>query len=382
MYQAYLDCRKRKRKTAGAKRFGLYAMYNVINLTNEINAGKYKLKPSSCFVVDYPKAREVFCAAFRDRVVQHFVYNELNPVIEKMLIGNTMSCRKGKGTDKAIEKVARNLRRVTDNYTEEAHSMKIDLSGFFMNIDRDILLEMVLDVVWNHYEGPYTEVLDYLVRIIIKTDITKNAIRICSKSKWDKIPQNKTLFGNKYGIAIGNITSQLFANLYLNNYDHYMKSRHPHYVRYVDDIVVYDTDIGRLYETKELSNEFLANYHQKLNDKKTVISNAKYGVTFLGVDIKPYYNSLSKSRINRLYFTSSKIDSREKLMRSAGSRKGMFKRYKGYNVSQRWFESLPEELKEDVAYAHNYQVVDFRKEKVTELIKIEYGGSKYVQNYN
>lgn len=378
MYKAYRDCRKRKRNTAGAKQFELYAMFNLIKLVIEINSGKYKLKPSSCFVVLYPKAREVFCAAFRDRIVQHFVYNELNPVIEKMLINNTMSCRKKKGTDKAIRAVARNLRRVTNNYSTKAFCEKLDLSGFFMNIDREILLEIVLDVIWNHYKGPYKEVLDYLVRIIILTDITKDAVRICNKKKWDIIPPNKTLFNNKYGIAIGNITSQLFANLYLNNFDHFMKSRHKHYVRYVDDIVIHDESKDRLYETRDMADEFLDKYHQKLNSNKTIINPADYGVAFLGIKIMPHYNCLYKSRINRLYYTSRKLSSREALIKSAASRRGMFRRYKGYNVSRRWFNSIPEELKEDIKFTSDYKVVDFRKEKSAELIKIKYGGYDYV----
>ena len=378
MYQAYTDCRKRKKNTFGAKQFELYAMYSLIKLTDEINEARYRLKPSSCFVVTYPKAREVFCAAFRDRIVQHFVYNELNPVIEKMLIQDTMSCRKGKGTDRAIQRARRFMRRSTSNYTESVYIAKMDLSGFFMNIDRDVLLELVLDVIWNHYEGKYKEVLDYLVRIIICTDITKNAIIICNPKKWELIPPNKSLFNNKYGIAIGNITSQLFANLYLNNYDHMMKSRHRHYVRYVDDSLVFCESKEYLEETIEMADEFLKPYHQKLNDRKTTITKSEYGVSFLGIKVKPHYAVLDQSRVNRLYYTSRALKSRDALIKSTASRKGMFVRYKGHNISQRWFNSIPNELREDVILTDGYDVIDLRKEKSQELIKISCGGYDYV----
>ena len=356
MYRAYTDCRKRKKSTPGAKKFETYALYNIVQLTDEINRGKYKLMPSSCFVIEYPTQREVFCAAFRDRVVQHFVYNELNPVLEKLLIRDTASCRIGKGTDYAVQRVARFVRRETENYTGEAFFGKLDLSGYFMSIDRDLLFAKILHVVEHCYTGKYKDVLIYLIRIIILSDVTKNAQRICPISKWDTLPARKTLFNNPYGIAIGNITSQLFANFYLNSIDHFIKSRHPSYCRYVDDMIIVDKDKGRILETIRMLNLMLPGIHEKLNPRKSQVQNVKYGIPFLGITIKPYYNCLGRKRINRMYYTSSGITTPEDMFMSAASRKGMFERYKGYHVSRRWYAQWPAEIREALIYLPNYKL--------------------------
>jgi len=93
LYFAYECCRSNKKNKIGAKKFEIAAMFNLTNLLADINNRTYRLKPSMCFLVYEPTVREVFCADFRDRIVQHFVYNELNPVIEKVLIKDTCSCR-------------------------------------------------------------------------------------------------------------------------------------------------------------------------------------------------------------------------------------------------------------------------------------------------
>lgn len=346
MFQAYIDCRKRKKRKKGAKRFEPYAVHNISVLVEEINARRYKVKPSECFIVKYPVPREVFCAAFRDRIVQHFVYNELNPVIEKLIIRDTCSCRVGKGTDYAIERCARFVRRETANYTMPCHFAKLDLSGFFMSIDRQKLLDDILCVIDNWYEGPYTSVLRYLVRIIIMTDVTVKAVRLSPKKDWDLLPPNKTLFGNDHGLPIGNITSQLFANFFLNRVDHYVKSRHRSYVRYVDDMIIVDTDKRKLAETMRGVSVILSAMGMRLNVKKSIISDVKYGIDFLGVKIYPHFTVLSKRRIGRLWYGLAGFKTPEQAFRSASSRKGMLNRYHGRRIAARWYDAFPDEWKD------------------------------------
>lgn len=361
MYNAYLDCRKRKKNKKDAKAFELNALYNISVLVDEINAGKYKLRPSSCFIIEYPTMREVFCSAFRDRIVQHFVYNELNPVIDKRLIHDTASCRVGKGTDRAIDRVERFVREATDNYTHDANYVKADLSGFFMSIDRQLLLEKVLVLIDEDYHGKYKNVLKYLVRIIITTDQTINARFLCDRSMWDKLPKRKSLFGNPYGLPIGNITSQMFVNFYMNDIDHYIKSRHKYYERYVDDIVIVDNDKNKLKETLDGIRKMLPNYNLKLNERKTRIGNVKYGIDFLGIKIKPYYSVIGKKRIGRIYYTTRQITDPVKMVQSANSRKGMFKRYHGYRIARRWYESIHERF-EDILMLKDYKFIVKAKE--------------------
>ena len=365
LYQAYLDCRRRKRNKKGAKRFEPHALTSLAEIRDEINERRYIPKPSQCFIVKYPVPREVFCAAFRDRIVQHFIYNELNPVLEKMLIRDTCSCRLGKGTDYAIRRLATFVRRETDNYTHDAWCLSFDLSGFFMNINRHVLLADMLDVIENWYSGPYKDVLKYLVRIVILTDVTKDAVRLCPKKDWELLSPGKTLFGNPNGLPIGNITSQLFANFYLNRLDHYMKSRHESYVRYVDDGKVVDTDREKLEKTLEVSKVILEALGQRFNDRKTVITKTGYGVLFLGVKVFPYYNALGDKRIGRLYHGSAMFNEAEAAYRSASSRRGMFVRYRGWNLSHRWYDSFPEEIKENLKMDSDatFHLIGYKKEK-------------------
>lgn len=348
LYRAYEDCRKRKKEKRGAVSFEPYAVHSLCRIRDEINSRKYQLKKSQCFVIKYPVPREVFCAAFRDRIVQHFVYNELNPVIEKLIIRDTASCRVGKGTDYAIHRCQTFVRRETENYTsiDGVYFGKFDLSGFFMSIDRQKLLEKVLWVVDNRYKGKFKDVLHYLLPIIILSDVTVGADLLCPASEWDILPARKTLFGNSKGLPIGNITSQLFANFYLNDVDHLMKSRHRSYIRYVDDIVVIDRDKKKLEETRRMLAVALKREGLKLNERKSIISPIRWGVTFLGVKVRPFYSVLSRRRINRLWHTSRTFDSPLLAYRSCGSRKGMFERYHGRHLAERWYRSLDPSIRE------------------------------------
>lgn len=357
MYKAYEDCRRKKKNKAGTIKFEQYALFNCLKLVEEINARKYWLKPSECFVIEYPTPREVFCASFRDRVVQHFVYNELNPVIEKMLIADTCSCRLRKGTDYAIKREIRKLRQVTENYTKDAWIQKIDLSGFFMSINRQWLCEKILDIVDNRYMGDYKSTLRYLVPIIILSDPTKGAIRLSPPWKWDKLPPRKTLFGNTKGLAIGNITSQLFANYALNEVDHFVKSRHIGYVRYVDDMVIIDTEKNKLRETKKGISEILSKQGMTLNARKSIVQKGEYGVPFLGVIVRPYYAVLGKQRINRIYKGGREFTEPYKAYESIATRNGMFQRYHGRHVARRWFDSLPSDITKDIRMESDTSVI-------------------------
>ena len=349
IYQAYLDCRKRKHTKRGAVKFERYSLHNCAVLAEEINRRRYRLRPSQCFIVEYPVAREVFCAAFRDRVVQHFVYNELNPVIESILINDTCSCRRDKGTDYAIRRLARFIRKATLNWTDlDAWAYKLDIAGFFMSIDRQKLLEMILDVIWNRYTGSFKHTLDYLVRIIILTDVTVNSQPLCSRSKWNLLKPGKTLFGNKNGLPIGNISSQLFANYYLNQVDHFIKSRHEGYVRYVDDMVIVDRDKEKLKATVDELRLLLPVPNLRLNEHKSNIFPIRYGVTFLGVRVKPFYSVLAGRRIDRLWHGLREFSDPYKAFQSASSRKGMFTRYKGRRIAARWYAAFPEEIRKVV----------------------------------
>ena len=102
---SYYDARKNKRNTYNQLSFELKYEKNIISLADQILEKKYTPKPSICFIVDKPVKREIFAADFRDRVVHHYIFNNINPIFEKLFIHDSYSCRKGKGTHYGIKRV-------------------------------------------------------------------------------------------------------------------------------------------------------------------------------------------------------------------------------------------------------------------------------------
>lgn len=151
IFQAYYDCRKNKRNTANALRFELDYESHLIRLHREIQDRTYRVGKSIAFIVNRPVKREIFAGDFRDRIVHHYVANELVPVFEKLFVHDSYSCRKGKGTLFGIRRMERFMRATTDNFTRDSWILKLDIMGFFMSIDRSLLLAMVEDVIREKY---------------------------------------------------------------------------------------------------------------------------------------------------------------------------------------------------------------------------------------
>lgn len=187
--------------------------------------------------------------------------------------------------------------------------------------------------------------------------MTKGTVRLMSPKKWDDLPKGKSLFGSRTGLPIGNITSQLFANYALNDLDHFIKSRHESYVRYVDDMVLIDESKEKLLETWRLMEERLKDIGLRVNRKKSFIQRSEFGISFLGVMIKPHYAVLGGQRISRIYRTGKELRTPEDAYRSISSRKGMFLRYKGWRLAHRWMESLPREVTEGLVMTNDCRVV-------------------------
>lgn len=151
LFLAYYDCRKNKRKTASAIKFELDYESNLIQLHEEIMNRTYTVGKSIAFIVDRPVKREIFAGDFRDRIVHHFIVNELNPIFENLFIHDSYSCRVGKGTSFGIARMEHFMRASSDNYRSEAWILKLDIAGFFMSIDRTVLLGMIENIIDTKY---------------------------------------------------------------------------------------------------------------------------------------------------------------------------------------------------------------------------------------
>lgn len=304
LFRAYFDARKHKRNTRNQLRFEMDLEANLIELYNQIRNREYRVGPSVCFMVEHPVKREIFAADFRDRVVHHLLYNYISPMFERTFIADSYSCLKNKGTLYGIERLEHHIRSCSDNYRERCYVLKLDIQGYFMNIDRRIMYETIERVMRkmgprrSHKGKPWNELLDYdliffLLREIVFNDPTENCIIRGSRAKWADLPRSKSLFTSPKGcgLPIGNLTSQLFSNIYLNDFDHFVKRRlgHRHYGRYVDDFYIIHRDKELLKRhIREIDAYLKEHLGLTLHPKKIYLQEISKGVTFLGAVVKPY----------------------------------------------------------------------------------------------
>jgi RNA-directed DNA polymerase len=313
MFDAYFDARKNKRNTINALIFEKNFESNIFTLFEEIIERRYEPKRSICFIVDKPVKREIFAANFRDRVVHHFIYNYIYPIFEKILINDTYSCRRGKGVHYGIRRVNHFIRSCSNNYQKDCYILKMDVKEYFMSMNRDILFSIIKDNLLKKRERinfDLTLIL-YLLKKTIYNNPTKNCIVKGKRSSWQGLPKTKSLFGAKIncGLPIGNLTSQLFGNIYLNGLDHFIKRDMgiKYYGRYVDDFVIIHNDKEYLKNIIPKIKKFLEEELELiLHPKKIYLQDYKKGVMFLGAVIKPFRIYIANRTKGNFYTTIKK----------------------------------------------------------------------------
>ena len=317
LIKAYFDARRHKRNKLAQIQFEMNMENELVALRDDIWNRTYQLQPSTCFVIHEPKAREILAADFRDRVVHHLLYNYISPLLERCFITDSYSCRVGRGTHYGIKRLEHHIRQCSDNYKQRCWVMKMDIKGYFMSISRqrleNIVRENLLRMAGHRCSSKgdaWSDKIDfdlvlYLCRLIILSNPLDNCVKIGSEEEWADLPDRRSLFKSKegYGLPIGNLTSQLFSNVYLNSFDQYMKRncRCKHYGRYVDDFFVVSRDRQFLKELREKATRFLREELElDINPQKTVVRNILHGVDFLGAYLKPHRVYLRNSTVRRV----------------------------------------------------------------------------------
>lgn len=336
MYEAYESCNKNKKNDVSAVNFEKGHLYKLYKLLKEVNSFNYHTSSATCFIIYEPTIREVFASQYRDRIIHHLLINEIGDILENIFIHNTYSCRVGKGNTKAVDNVIKHVNKLKAK--GDVFYLKIDLSGYFMSINRKLLTSMICSVVDYFYKGYHYDYVIYLINIIINSDITQNCTFKSPKEAWNDLPDRKTLFksGNN-GIPIGDLTSQWFSNLYAYILDTLYRSdkykNKIYYDRYVDDIVVTSNDSDLLKEFLKDFKETAKQLNLKINNKKTLIRPITYGIHFLGKVIYRDYTTLSKRNINRMYKSLYTMKGKN-ILSVLNSRVGDIKRYNCYNLIQ------------------------------------------------
>ena len=329
LYDCYLKCRKNKRNTLNQLRFEINAEQNLLRLQEELNNRAYQPGQSICFVVDRPKLREVFAADFRDRIVHHVLVEYLEAIAEPKFIYDSYACRKNKGTHAAVNRLQYFTRSITENNFRRAYCLQMDVRSFFVTINKDILFSLV---------KKYTEDGDmiWLARVIIYNDCTENCRMTKGKDLLKHIPEHKTLFkqAKNKGLPIGNLTSQFFANVYLNEIDQFVKHslKCRYYMRYTDDSLILHCDKSQLEKWTDDIATFLKNeLDLELNTKKTIIRPVSDGIDYLGYIVRPFYILVRRRVVNNL---KQKIYDGTLNRQSYVSYLGHFKHANAYRLKQ------------------------------------------------
>ncbi|MBI5139750.1 group II intron reverse transcriptase domain-containing protein [Candidatus Nomurabacteria bacterium] len=294
-------------------------MDNIISLHNDIKDKTYRHSGYQSFNISDPKPRNIHKATVRDRVVHHLIYKELYPYFDSEFIHDSYSCRINKGTHRAINRFRDFHHKVSYNNTRTCYVLKCDIKKFFASIDHTILKKILerhikdKDIFWL-----LEQVIDSFSSSTVSSMSTLSAIA-------------ESVIKIKKGLPLGNLTSQLLVNIYMNEFDQYVKRelKVKYYIRYADDFVILQNDKMYLESILLKIKEFLEKgLKLDLHSDKVFIKTIGSGVDFLG------WVHFSKHRVLR---TSTKRRMMKRLREnpnteSVQSYLGMLKHGDGYKL--------------------------------------------------
>ena len=286
LYDAHIKARRGKRNRKEVMEFEQNLEGNLIQLQNELIWGQYRTGEYRRFFVKEPKLREVAALPYRDRVVQHALVAAIEPIWERRFIADSYACRPGRGTHRGADRAEEMLRRVKREHGR-VYVFKADIAKYFSNIDHEIL------------KG-----------LLSKRIACRRTIEVI-----DEIINSTNALSERYGVGlpIGNLTSQLWANVYLHELDLFVKHqlREKHYVRYMDDFLFIHHDKAHLQRVRIQIEQFLLDsLHLKTNAKTQIFPVAAIGgraIDFLGYRIWATHRKIRKSSIGRISRTMRRL---------------------------------------------------------------------------
>ena len=335
LYQAYFEARKGKRYRQEVLVFTEKLEENLIMLQNELIWKTYRVGKYREFFVRDPKKRLIMVLPFRDRVVQWAIYRVLNSLLERRYIADSYACRGGYGTHRAVDRLQYWLRHLAKRH-KRIYVLKLDVSKYFYRVDHDILM----GILWRTIVD---EDLLRLLETIVRSEYTKFGIPMGDHGfKCERIAG--------IGMPIGNLTSQMFANLYLNELDQYAKHvlKIRYYIRYMDDVIILHPDKKYLWQLKQEIEVFLNKYLRLVLNNKTSVRTADYGIDFCGYRVWSTHRKLRKKtalkmkrRLKYLQraYTRRDVDF-EQVNSSVQSYLGLMKHCNSYKLQKKLFSDL------------------------------------------
>ncbi len=275
LFTAWDEFRKGKGNKRDILRFELQLEQNIFQLHRELLSRRYRHGPYHGFHIADPKPRHIHKATVRDRVIHHAVFKVLNRVFDPTFIADSFSCRIGKGTHKGVARVQSIIRKVSKNGTQSCYALKCDIKKFFDTVDHDTLFA----ILKRRIKDP-----DFLWLLEEVIESYSVPIRERERERVNALP--------RVGIPIGNLTSQIFANIYMNEFDQCVKHELliKNYARYTDDFVIISDSRLYLEQLVPVIMEVLRDRLKlSLHPKKITIQPRHRGVDFLGYIIFPHY---------------------------------------------------------------------------------------------
>ena len=276
LFLAWERFKRGKTSKADVQKFELHLEDNLFSLREQLTNGAYRHDPYESFYVRDPKLRHIHKASVRDRVVHQAVMNVLEPVFERVFIFDSYASRKEKGTHRAVSRLRKFAWRLSRNNTRTVWVLQCDIKKFFDSVDHGILF-----------------------RLLEKRIYDRGALRLCATII-------QSFNGNTgKGLPLGNVTSQLFANIYLNELDQFIKRklRVKFYLRYADDFVLLNHDRAELESIIPLLGQFLRNeLSLALHPQKVSIKTWHQGIDFLGYVSFPHH-AILRTKTKRRMFT-------------------------------------------------------------------------------
>lgn len=275
LYNAWNEFKKGKRHKSDVQVFEFHLEDNLFKLHWMLKNGYYKHGTYQKFNINDPKLRVIHKASVQDRIVHHAIFKILYPLFDQTFIFDSYSCRVDKGTHKAVKRLELFAKNVSRDYQQPCFVLKCDISKFFNSIDHEILKTIISKKLDDQKAMK-------LINNIIDSYHTDNG----------------------KGVPLGNLTSQLFANIYMNKFDQHVKHKlkERKYIRYTDDFVIISNSEKHLLNLIPKIKFFLNHELQlALHPRKVEIRKLSQGIDFLGYVILPHHKLLRTKSKKRMY---------------------------------------------------------------------------------
>ena len=342
LYDAHLHAERGRRSRQDVALYKYSLEDNLLNTEDELMEETYEVGRYHRFFVYEPKKRLVMSLQYRDRVVQWAIYQKLMPFYDKMFIFDSYACRIGKGSHAASNRLQYWLKAI-HRKPGKWYYLKLDISKYFYRVDHEILIQILKRRIKD----------EKLMRLLERIINGKEPFGLPPGVGPDELPREGWL--NTVGMPIGNLTSQLFANIYLNELDQYCKHELHirYYVRYMDDVIILANDKRKLHEYEDKIRVFLKDNLRLDLNSKTAIRPVEMGIEFVGFRTWRTCKRIKKSTAKRMkrsvkhltMLLATKQITREHFDRCMASYSGILKQAKADHLKAKLNEIYTETMK-------------------------------------